>query len=70
MKTTKLMSLLALMMALSAVLIQNQSDWQFRFLWFTVEMPSAILLFLTMVAGLLLGFIISILLKQDINQKI
>ena len=70
MKTTKLMLLLAITIALSAVLIQNQSVWQIRFLWFTAAVPSAILLFLTMAAGLLIGVIVSILLKRDYNHKI
>lgn len=63
-KSIKLALLLVLVVALAAVVLQNQAPWQVRFLWLTGEVPGIILLFLTAAAGFSVGITVALLLKH------
>lgn len=69
MKTTKLVLLLVLVVALAAVVIQNHASWQVHFLWLTGEVPGIILLFLTAAAGFIAGVIVTLLVKRRTKSK-
>ena len=58
MKSITLALLLVLVVAVAAVVFQNQAPWQARFLWLTGEVPGIIVLFLT-AAGIPWLFIVS-----------
>ena len=64
MKSIKLVLLLALIIALAAVVFQNQESWQVRFLWMSGELPGIILLFLTAAAGFIAGITIALMVKH------
>jgi uncharacterized integral membrane protein len=64
MRSTKLVLLLALAVALTAVVLQNQAPWQVRFLWLSGEIPGVILLFLTAAAGFIAGITVALLVKR------
>ena len=64
MKSMKLVLLLVLVFALAAVVLQNQTPWQIRFLWLTGEVPGIILLFLTAAAGFIAGVIATLIVKR------
>lgn len=55
MNTIKQIVVLTLIIGLAAVVFQNQSHWQVRFLWKSVDLPGFIVLFLTAVAGFIVG---------------
>jgi len=63
MKSAKIVLLLALLVALAAVVIQNQEAWRIRFLWMSGEMPGIILLLLTTAAGFVAGIIVALVVK-------
>ncbi len=69
MRSIKLVLLLTLVVALAALVVQNQAPWQVRFLWLTGEMPGIILLFLTAAAGLAAGIALALLVKRKPAQK-
>jgi uncharacterized integral membrane protein len=64
MKSIKLLLLLVMVVALAAVVFQNQASWQVRFLWLTGEVPGIILLFLTAAAGFIAGITVALLVKR------
>ncbi|HDP98377.1 MAG TPA: DUF1049 domain-containing protein [bacterium] len=64
MRTVKLVLILALTIALAVFVLQNQAPWQVRFLWMTGELPGVILLFLTAVAGFIVGLTAALLVKR------
>ncbi|MFO8089608.1 MAG: LapA family protein [Desulfatiglandaceae bacterium] len=69
MKAIKLVLLLVLVVALAAVVLQNQAPWQVRFLWLTGEVPGIIVLFLTAVAGFIAGITVALLLKRGAKMR-
>ncbi|OQX18650.1 MAG: hypothetical protein BWK76_06995 [Desulfobulbaceae bacterium A2] len=64
MKTAKLVSILALAIALAAVVFQNTSPVLVRFLWLSGEMPAILLLFLTSAGGFMLGLFVAIVVRR------
>jgi uncharacterized integral membrane protein len=60
----KLGLLLLLVLALAAVVLQNQAPWQVRFLWLTGEVPGIVLLFLTAAAGVITSMTVALLAKR------
>ncbi len=64
MRSIRLVLLLVLVVALAAIVLQNQAPWQVRFLWFTGEMPGIVLLFLIASAGFVAGIIVGLLVKR------
>jgi uncharacterized integral membrane protein len=69
MKSIKLVLLVVLAGALTAVVLQNQASWQVRFLWLTGEVPGIILLLLTAAAGFIAGITVAILVKRGTKSK-
>ena len=69
MKSIKLVLLLMLVAALTAVVLQNQVSWQVRFLWLTGEVPGIILLFLTAAAGFIAGVAVALLVKRGAKPQ-
>jgi len=69
MKSIKLVLLLVLIVALAAVVLQNQAPWQVRFLWLNIEMPGIALLFLTAAAGFIAGLTVALLVKCDVKPQ-
>ena len=65
MKSPKLILLLVLVAIVTAVVLQNQSSWEVRFLWMTGDVPGVILLFLTAAAGFVVGTTVALLMKRD-----
>jgi uncharacterized integral membrane protein len=69
MKSIKLALLLVLVIAMAAVVLQNQAPWQVRFLWMTGEVPGIILLFLTAAAGFIAGITAALLVKRGAKPR-
>ena len=69
MKSIKLLLLLVLVVALTAVVLQNQASWQVRFFWLTGEVPGIILLFLTAAAGFITGITSALMVKHGANTQ-
>lgn len=65
MKAIKLILLVALVVASTAVVIQNQQVWNVSFLWLTSDVPAIILLFLTLAAGFIMGVVATLLVKRN-----
>ena len=65
MKKIKLILLLVLIAALTAVVLQNQEPWKVSFLWLSGELPGIVLLFLTALAGFFTGITVTLLMKHD-----
>ncbi|PKL46159.1 MAG: hypothetical protein CVV42_17535 [Candidatus Riflebacteria bacterium HGW-Riflebacteria-2] len=68
MKSLKLVLLVLMVAALTAVVVQNQAPWPVRFLWMSGEMPGIILLFLTTAAGFIMGITVTLMMKRDNKQ--
>lgn len=64
MKTFKLVVILFLAILVLIVVVQNQVPLQVRFLWLTGDVPGVILLFLTTLAGFIIGFITALLIRH------
>jgi len=69
MKSVKLVLLLVLIVALAAVVLQNQASWQVHFLWLTGEVPAIILLLLTAAAGFIAGITVALLVKRGAKPQ-
>ena len=69
MKSIKPVLLLVLVVALAAVVFQNQTPWQVRFLWLHGEVPGIILLFLTAAAGFIAGLTVVLQVKRGIKPQ-
>lgn len=69
MKSRKLVLLLVLVVALAALVLQNQASWQVRFLWLTGDVPGIVLLFLTAAAGFIAGITVALLGKRGAQQQ-
>ncbi|MDR9502236.1 MAG: LapA family protein [Desulfurivibrionaceae bacterium] len=69
MKSIKLTLLLVLVVALAALVFQNQEPWEVRFLWLSGDVPGIILLFLTAVAGFVAGITVALLMRRDAKQQ-
>jgi uncharacterized integral membrane protein len=69
MKSFKLVLLMVLVVALAAVVLQNQASWQVQFLWLTGEVPGIILLFLTAAAGFIAGITVALLVKRGATPQ-
>lgn len=59
MKTAKLIGILALVLSLGIVFIQNRAPVRTHFLFITVEMPHILLLLLTAGGGFALGLLVA-----------
>jgi len=70
MKLIKLGLLVALVIASTAVVIQNQESWEVRFLWLTSDVPAIVLLFLTLAAGFIMGVVVALLVRRNKKQNI
>lgn len=68
MKSIKLSLLLVLVLALAAVVLQNQEPWEVRFLWLSGDVPGIILLFLTALAGFVAGITVALLMRRDAKR--
>ena len=60
MKTTKLVVLLVLVVALAAIVLQNTAPVQVSFLWMSGKAPAVLLLFLTASAGFTVGLLVAL----------
>jgi len=61
---------LVLVVALAAVVLQNQTPWQVRFLWLNGVVPDGIiLLFLTAAAGFIAGLTVAFLVKRGVTPQ-
>jgi uncharacterized integral membrane protein len=60
MKTAKLIGILALVLVLGIVIIQNRAPVQTHFLLITVEMPHILLLLLIAGGGFALGLLVAL----------
>jgi uncharacterized integral membrane protein len=60
MKTAKLIGILALVLVLGTVIIQNRAPVQTHFLLITVEMPHILLLLLIAGGGFALGLLVAL----------
>lgn len=67
MKTTKLIGILVLVLALGIVIIQNRGPVQTHFLLITIEMPQILLLLLTAAGGFALGLLVALWGKSKPN---
>lgn len=65
MKALKLVLLVLMVIASTAVVVQNQSSWPVRFLWMSGEIPGIILLFLPTTAGFIMGISVALMIKRD-----
>jgi uncharacterized membrane protein YciS (DUF1049 family) len=68
-KTVKLVMLVVLVVALAAVVLQNQETWKVHFLWLSGEITGVVLLFLTAAAGFVVGVTLTLLVKHGENVK-
>jgi uncharacterized integral membrane protein len=68
-KFLKLVFLLVLAVALTAVVLQNQAPWHVRFLWLTGDVPGIILLFLTAAAGFIAGITVALLVNRGAKSQ-
>lgn len=69
MKAIKVTLFLVLVIALSAVILQNRVAVQVHFLWLTVEMPVVLLLFLTVAGGFVLGVLTLLLIRGSVKPQ-
>lgn len=69
MRTVKLVLLLTLAIAVAAVVLQNQAPLRVQFLWLTGEVPGVILLFMTAVAGFIIGLTAALMVKSGAKPK-
>ena len=69
MKKVKLVALLVLVIALTILVLQNQTPWQVRFLWLAGEVPGIILLFVTTSAGFVAGLITAFLARRGAKPQ-
>ena len=69
MKRVKLALLVTLSLALVLVVAQNTAPIHARFLWFTVEVPAVVLLFLTAAGGFVSGLFVALLLKSGAKSR-
>lgn len=69
MKRMKLVLLLALMLALLLLVVQNTAPVHARFLWFTAEMPVIVLLFLAAAGGFFSGLLVALFVKGGTQSK-
>lgn len=69
MKIIKLILLVALLISLMIVTLQNQASVKVHFLWLTGEVPAVILLFLTATGGFLMGLLVPLLIREKQKRK-
>jgi uncharacterized integral membrane protein len=69
MKTLKSVLILAISLALVLVVVQNRAPVQAHFLWLTAEVPTILLLFLTVAGGFVLGLLIALFMKRGIKSN-
>jgi uncharacterized integral membrane protein len=67
--TLKVAFLVAISLALALFAIQNRTPIKSHFLWFTVEMPIILPLFLTAAESFLLGLIVALFAKGRRKSK-
>jgi uncharacterized integral membrane protein len=68
-KSIKLVLLPVLVVALAAVVFQNQAPWHVRFLWLAGDVPGIILLFLTAAGGFIAGIAAALLVKRGAKSQ-
>lgn len=64
MKSLKLIVILILSLAMVLLVLQNTTRIQAHFLWYTVEMPAVVLLFLMGAGGFVLGLLVTLLVRM------
>lgn len=69
-KTTKLVLLVIIAVALVVLVLQNTNPVQARFLWMVAEVPAIVLLFLTALGGFVAGVIVAMLVKREPGQRV
>lgn len=69
MKPMRLLIVLTLTLALVLLVVQNTAPVSVRFLWFSLDMPAILLLFLTAAGGLILGLLIALLARSHRQSK-
>lgn len=69
MKSIKLVLLVALVVAGTAIVIQNQEVWRVHFLWLTSDVPAIVLLLSTLAAGFIMGVVVTLLIKRSSTSK-
>lgn len=69
MKTLKVILIIAVSFALVLLVVQNRAPVQSHFLWFTAEVPSILLLFLTTAGGFIVGLLVALFVKSGVKSK-
>lgn len=64
MKKFRLIFMLLLSIIIALVIVQNTAYMQAHFLWFSVRMPTVVLLALTAIGGFVLGILVSLFMKS------
>jgi uncharacterized integral membrane protein len=70
MKTFRLIVILTLSLVIALAVAQNTAQFQAHFLWFTIEMPAILLLFLTAVGGFVLGLLVALFMREGAQSKL
>jgi uncharacterized integral membrane protein len=64
----KLISIVALAIICVIVVLQNRTSVETKILFLTITMPRALLLFLTTLAGFILGIVVTMLVQKKGGQ--
>ena len=64
MKIFKLAVVLILAVLLVMLIFQNMTEVPIHFLWFSGELPAALLLFLSLAGGLVIGITVTLILRR------
>jgi len=70
MKKVKLILLILLGVIVVLLVVQNTSLIEARFLWFKVEVPAIVVLFVTAVGGFVSGILVALFIKNANTTKI
>jgi uncharacterized integral membrane protein len=70
METFRLIVILTLSLVIALAVAQNTAQFQAHFLWFTVEMPAILLLFLMAVGGFVLGLLVALFMRGGAQSKL
>lgn len=69
MKTARVVVVGLMAAALGALVLQNTSPVQARFLWMTAEMPVIVLLGLTTLGGFAVGVVVTLMLSRTTTSE-
>ena len=70
MKTFRLIVILTLSLVIALAVGQNTAKVEAHFLWFTIEMPAILLLFLTTLGGFALGLLVALFMRGGAQPKL